>query len=69
MWVPIEDNGNVTSLDIFGPPGKNQDYIEVFHVQFRNSKSLQELNVEESPDPDRPVFLRLEEEEQARIKA
>lgn len=31
-WVQIEDSENVTSLDIFGPPGKNQDYIEVFHV-------------------------------------
>jgi hypothetical protein len=68
-WVQIEDGENVTSLDIFGPPGKNQDYIEVFHVQFKNNQSSEEPTVLDLPDPDRPVFAKLTEDELSQRKA
>jgi hypothetical protein len=63
IWVPIEDKENVTSLDIFGSPGKTQNYIEIFHVQFKNSNTTEEISVLQLPDPERPVFARLSDKE------
>lgn len=68
-WVQIEDSENVTSLDIFGPPGKNQDYIEIFHVLFKKNNLTEEPTVLELPDPDRPVFAKLTENELFQRKA